>query len=70
MERKNYSSGVKWESLVGYSRAVKVGNIIEVTGTVAVNDEGEIVGENNPYEQTRFILQKIEKISIEAGAGL
>lgn len=70
MERKNYSSGVKWESLVGYSRAVKVGNIIEVTGTVAVNDEGELVGENNPYEQTRFILQKIEKILIEAGAGL
>ena len=59
MERKNYSSGVKWESLVGYSRAVKVGNIIEVTGTVAVNDEGEIMGENNHYEQTRFILQKI-----------
>ena len=70
MERKNFSSGVKWEALVGYSRAVKVGNIIEVTGTVAVNDDGEIVGENNPYEQTRFILQKIEKILIEAGADL
>lgn len=70
MERKNFSSGVKWEALVGYSRAVKVGNIIEVTGTVAVNDDGEIVGENNPYEQTQFILQKIEKILIEAGADL
>ncbi|MBA2498612.1 MAG: RidA family protein [Chitinophagaceae bacterium] len=70
MARTNYSSGVKWEALVGYSRAVKVGSLIEVTGTVAVNDNGEIVGENNAYEQTRFILQKIERILIEAGAGL
>lgn len=70
MKRTNYSSGVKWESLVGYSRAVRVGNIIEVTGTVAVNEEGEIVGDNDAYAQTHFILKKIEKILKEAGADL
>ena len=70
MKRTNYSSGVKWESLVGYSRAVKVGNLIEVTGTVAVNEEGDVVGENDAYTQTHFILKKIENILKEAGADL
>jgi enamine deaminase RidA (YjgF/YER057c/UK114 family) len=70
MERTNYSSGVKWEEIVGYSRAVKMGNIIEVTGTVAVNDNTELVGGDNAYEQTRFILQKIENILVKAGASL
>ena len=55
MERKNYSSGAKWEEIVGYSRAVKVGNCIEVTGTVAVDDNNNLVGGNSAYEQTRFI---------------
>ena len=44
MSRTNYSSGAKWEAIVGYSRAVKVGNTIEVTGTVAVDDESKLVG--------------------------
>jgi enamine deaminase RidA (YjgF/YER057c/UK114 family) len=70
MERTNYSSGAKWEEIVGYSRAVKMGNIIEVTGTVAVNDNTELVGGNSAYEQTRFILQKIENILVKAGASL
>ena len=70
MERINYSSGAKWEDIVGYSRAVKVGNIIEVTGTVAVDENNNLVGDNNAYEQTRFILEKIEKILIRAGASL
>ncbi len=70
MQRTNYSSGVKWENIVGYSRAVKVGNIIEVTGTVAVNENNELVGSNSPYKQTRFILQKIEKVLQQAGASL
>lgn len=70
MQRTNYSSGVKWEDIVGYSRAVKVGNVIEVTGTVAVNENNELVGPNSPYKQTRFILQKIEKVLQQAGASL
>ncbi len=70
MQRINYSSGAKWEDIVGYSRAVKVGNIIEVTGTVAVNEEGITVGIDNAYEQTIFIIQKIENIINLAGASL
>jgi enamine deaminase RidA (YjgF/YER057c/UK114 family) len=70
MKRINFSSGAKWEDIVGYSRAVKIGNIVEVTGTVAVDENNNLVGENNAYEQTRFILQKIEKILVKAGASL
>jgi enamine deaminase RidA (YjgF/YER057c/UK114 family) len=70
MERTNYSSGAKWEEIVGYSRAVKTGNTIEVTGTVAVNDQDQIVGKDNAYEQTKFIIGKIEKILKQAGASL
>jgi enamine deaminase RidA (YjgF/YER057c/UK114 family) len=65
--RKNISSGASWEDIIGYCRAVRVGNVIEVSGTTAV-DNGQVVGENSPYEQTRFILAKIEKALIEAGA--
>lgn len=70
MARTNFSSGAKWEDIVGYSRAVRVGNIIEVTGTVAVNDEGKVVGAHSPYEQTKFVLQKIETVLKRAGASL
>jgi enamine deaminase RidA (YjgF/YER057c/UK114 family) len=70
MERTNYSSGAKWEDIVGYSRAVKIGNTIEVTGTVAVDDNNNLVGGNDAYEQTRFIIQKIEKVLYKAGASL
>ena len=70
MERINYSSGAKWEDIVGYSRAVKIGNVIEVTGTVAVDDGGEVVGNGNAYEQTRFVIQKIERVLQRAGASL
>ena len=70
MQRTLYSSGAKWESIVGYSRAVKVGNIIEVTGTVAINEKNELVGANDAFEQTRFIIQKIEKVLRKAGASL
>jgi enamine deaminase RidA (YjgF/YER057c/UK114 family) len=68
--RVNYSSGAQWEDIVGYSRAVKVGNVIEVTGTVAVNEHNELIGEDNPYLQTKFILQKIETVLLQAGATL
>ncbi len=70
MTRTNYASGSKWEDIVGYSRAVKVGNIIEVTGTVASGEDGQVVGENDPYQQTRFIYQKIEKVLVQAGASI
>ena len=70
MKRTNYSSGAKWEDIVGYSRAVRIGNTIEVTGTVAVDDNSDLVGGNNAYEQTKFILQKIEKVLEKAGGTL
>lgn len=68
MQRINYESGAKWEENIGYSRAVKLGNFVEVSGTVAVDENNKVVGENNPYEQTKFILQKIEKVLERAGA--
>ena len=69
MDRKNISSNTIWEDIVGYSRAVRIGNIVEVAGTTAIN--GDImIGENNPYEQTKFILSKIEKALQQAGASL
>ena len=70
MERTNYSSSSKWENIVGYSRAVKVGNIIEVTGSVAIDANGNLVGGDSAYEQTKFIIQKIEKVLQQAGAAL
>ena len=69
-KRLNLSSGVKWEDIIGYSRAVKIGNVIEVAGTTALNEEGNLVGPNDPYEQTRFIIAKIEKVLISAGSTL
>ena len=69
-KRINISSGAKWEDIVGYSRAVRVGNTIEVAGTTAVDENGEIVGINDPYEQTRYALAKIEKALLAAGASM
>jgi len=70
MQRTNYSSGAKWEEIVGYSRAVKMGNIIEITGTVAVDENDRVVGDNDAYKQTKFIIEKIEKVLLQAGAAL
>lgn len=66
--RINFSSGSKWEDIVGYSRAVKVGNVVEVTGTVASGDDGNVVGKDDAYAQTKFIYQKIEAVLQRAGA--
>ena len=60
-KRKNFSSGAKWEDVVGYSRAVQVGNTMEISGTVALDENG-LVGKGDFYLQTKFIFQKIEKI--------
>jgi enamine deaminase RidA (YjgF/YER057c/UK114 family) len=68
--RINFSSGAKWEDIVGYSRAVKVGNLVEVTGTVAVDEDNNLIGEGSAYLQTKFIIQKIEAVLKQAGAEL
>lgn len=68
--RINYASGSKWEDIVGYSRAVKVGNVVEVTGTVASDEEGNVVGPNDAYAQTRYIYQKIKAVLERAGSRL
>lgn len=68
-ERLLISSGSPWENVVGYSRAVKVGNVVEVAGTTAVDGE-TLIGEGDVYLQTKFILQKIETVLKEAGASL
>jgi enamine deaminase RidA (YjgF/YER057c/UK114 family) len=70
MQRTNYSSGAIWEDIVGYSRAVKIGNTIEVTGTVAVDENNLVVGKDNAYEQTKFVITKIEKVLQQAGGSL
>lgn len=67
--RKNISSGSPWEDAVGYSRAVRIGNIIEVAGTTAM-DGNTLIGESDVYAQTIFILQKIERALAEAGSSL
>ncbi len=67
--RKKISSGSPWEDIVGYSRAVRVGNIIEVAGTTAM-DGDRLVGKGDIYSQTVFVFRKIEKALVEAGASL
>ena len=63
--RKNFSSGAPWEDIVGYSRAVLLGNQLEVSGTVATDENG-VAGKGDFYAQTKFILQKIEKVLRQA----
>lgn len=70
MARKNISSGASWESVVGYSRAVRIGNMVAVSGTVATDENGQVQGEGNMYLQTKYAIQKIEKALAEAGASL
>ncbi len=69
MKRINISSGAQWEDIVGYSRAVRIGNIVEVSGTAPV-DGDKIIGVDDAYAQAKFCLQKIEKALLEAGATL
>lgn len=70
MQRRLISTGTKWELANGYSRAVRVGNLVEVAGTTAVDQSGAVVGGADAYEQARFIFDKIEKALHVAGAKL
>ncbi len=67
--RQNISSGAEWEDIVGYSRAVKIGNLIEVAGTTSVVN-GEVIGINDPYLQTKCALEIIQNALEKAGASL
>lgn len=66
-ERQNVSSGTTWEDSVGYSRTVRVGNLVFVSGTTATDDDGNVVG-TDTYEQSKFILEKIERSLQSVGA--
>ena len=69
MDRVKLSTGTYWEEHVGYSRAIKVGNMIFISGTTAV-ENNEVVGVGDVYEQTVFIIKKIEKVLIELDSKL
>jgi enamine deaminase RidA (YjgF/YER057c/UK114 family) len=69
-QRQNIFSGTVWEDVAGFARAVRIGNLVFVSGTTATDSNGNIVGENDPYAQTVFIIQKIERALQEAGASL
>ena len=70
MHRERVSTGTKWEPIVGYSRALRAGNIIHVAGTTATDAQGELVGQGDPAAQTAQIIENIQSALQKLGAGL